>query len=97
VAAPRTTEQIRADIAAARTRLATGVEGLVSRTHPAAVRRDALGQAKAAVRGVVTSAKAEFIDEAGVRWNRVGTIVLVAAGVVLVSCLTRGVGRLAHR
>jgi len=97
VAARRTAEQIQADIAAARGRLAEGVEGLVSRAHPAALRRDALGQAKAALRGVVTSAKAEFVDEAGVRWNRVGTVVLVAAGVVLVSSLLRGVGRLVRR
>lgn len=97
MAARRTAEQIQADIAAARGRLAEGVEGLVSRAHPAALRRDALGQAKAALRGVVTSAKAEFVDEAGVRWNRVGTVVLVAAGVVLVSSLLRGVGRLVRR
>jgi len=97
VAQTRTTEQIRADIAAARQRLAAGVEGLVTQAHPAAMRREAVGAVKAKAQGLVGAAKAEFIDEAGVRWNRLGTIILVVKGVVIVILVAKGLGRLVRR
>lgn len=93
----RTPEDTRADIAAARARLAAGVQGLVSQAHPAALKRDAADQVKAKALGLVASARAEVVDGAGVRWNRIGTVVLLSTGILLVAVVLRALKRLVFR
>ena len=97
MAQTRTAEQIRSDIAAARQRLAEGVEGLVSQTHPAALKREAIGAAKGKARKTLDSLRGQVHDDAGLRWNRIGTAVLVLKGVIIVMLIAKGLGRLLRR
>jgi hypothetical protein len=93
----RTPEQIHTDISQARERLASGVEGLVAQTHPAALKREVAIQARAKAQEVLGSVTGQLVDDAGVRWNRVGTIALSAIGIVVVWKTLRGLVRLVRR
>ena len=97
MAVVRTPEQIHADIAQARHGLASGVEGLVAQAHPAALQRELASQARAKAQEMLQSVTSQLVDDAGVRWNRVGTIALSAVGIVVVWKTLRGLVRLARR
>ena len=97
MAVVRTPEQIHADISQARHGLASGVEGLVAQAHPAALKREATAQARAKAQSMVESVTTQLVDDAGVRWNRVGTVVLSVVGVLLVWKVLRGFARLVRR
>ena len=97
MAETRTPEQIRADIVVARKRMAAGVEGLVAQVHPAALKREGLECARAKAQAALDSVKSQLIDDAGVRWNRVGTIALSAVAIVVTWKTLGGLIRLARR
>lgn len=59
----RTTAQIRADIAAARARIAANVEGLVEEVHPQAVRERVGQEARAFAQTEINNAKASFTSQ----------------------------------
>ncbi|MDR2620693.1 MAG: DUF3618 domain-containing protein [Propionibacteriaceae bacterium] len=74
------TAQLKANIDAARIRLAQGVQGLVSEVHPAAIKNTTADAVKAGIDARVTKAKALVVDDAGIRWDRIGTAAIVAVG-----------------
>lgn len=99
--APRTTAQIEADIAQARERLASTLDELAMRVHPAtvvaqtkarvlgAVEQKA-GRAYVAASGALEQAKAGFVDAKGrPRPDRVVPAVLVGTGVLLLVAAAR--------
>ena len=78
----RTAEQIRADIAAERARLAANVEQLVEEVHPNTVKDRAVGQARAFAQAEFDSAKKTIKDEAGWRMDRLVALSAAVLGVV---------------
>ncbi|OYN87996.1 hypothetical protein CGZ91_01105 [Parenemella sanctibonifatiensis] len=78
----RSREQIEADIAAARARLAANVESLVENVHPKAIVRNSVDEAKGLAQAEFENAKAQFKDEDGLRWDRIGMIGGAVVGVV---------------
>ncbi|MDA8437292.1 MAG: DUF3618 domain-containing protein [Propionibacterium sp.] len=81
----RTASQIRADIAAARTRLSNNIAGLVEEVHPTAVKGRTIDEAKNFARSEADYAKGLIRNDAGWRTDRlvivggalVGTVVLL--------------------
>ena len=97
----RTPEQIRAEIAASRHAMTVGIEGLVSEVHPITLKNRAVDEAKQAVKDTkqmiydtVDGTRRYFVDESGVRWNNLGTVALIAVGVVTVIGAASGVSAL---
>lgn len=84
-------QQLQAQIAAAREKLAQNIQGLVTDVHPSAVRARAVNDARTFASDSVSQAKATVVDESGVRWDRIGTAVLVVAGVVGTVVVLRGI------
>lgn len=83
---PRSPEQIRADIAAARARMSANVEGLVAEVHPKAVKQRTVDETKAFMMAEVDNAKRQVKDEDGWRTDRL-TVAGAAAGAALLSLL----------
>ncbi|WP_341727933.1 DUF3618 domain-containing protein [Brooklawnia sp.] len=97
----RTPEQIRADIAASRHAMTVGIAGLVSEVHPTAIKNHAEDEVKKTVKDTkqaiydtVDETRRYFVDEAGVRWDHIGTIALIAVGVVAAVGVATGVSGL---
>ncbi|MFD9126866.1 DUF3618 domain-containing protein [Kitasatospora sp. NPDC059571] len=100
-AAARSTAQIEADIAQARDRLASTLDELAMRVHPATVVAQTKARAMAAVEqkagrayvaasGAVEKVKAQFTDEKGrPRKERVVPVALVGVGLVLLAASAR--------
>lgn len=61
----RSKEQIQADIAAARARLTSNVEGLILQVHPKAIAARSVRDAKTFVAGEIDAAKAQFVEPDG--------------------------------
>ena len=85
------TEQIRARIAATRANLMGGIEDLASQVNPKAVKEnvkesvkqsaeDSKIAAKKTVSYAASGVKDFFVDDLGVKWNNVGTVLLSAGG-----------------
>lgn len=90
----RTREQIEAEIAAARQRLASNVEGLITQGHPKAVAARTVQEAKAFAAGEFRAARATFVDKAGdANLARVGSLVLAIAGSVAFLAVVRSLRR----
>ena len=97
----RTPEQIRADIAASRHAMSVGIQGLVSEVHPTGIKNRAEDEVKKTVKDTkqltydtVDGTRRYFVDESGVRWNNLGTVALIAVGVVTVIGAASGVSAL---
>ena len=90
----KTPDQIRAEIQAAREQLADSVRGLSSEVHPSIIKQRTIQHIKETAAEKAQTVKAVFVDDAGVRWDRVGTAVLLTATVLLVGGTLRGVKRL---
>jgi hypothetical protein len=88
------TDAIVADINATRLRLQQSVEGFVSQVHPDAIKSTIGDAASDAFHAQVAKAKGLFVDEAGIRWDKIGTYAIVGAGVAVSLLLLKGVGRL---
>jgi len=104
----RTPEQIRADIAATRHTISTGVEGLVSEVHPTTLKNRAVDDVKQTIKqtfddtrkvifDTVDETRNWFVDSGGVRWNNVGTVALVVGGAAAVFGAFAGAGALIRR
>lgn len=90
----RSKEEIQADIAAARQRLGTNVEGLITQAHPRAVAARSLYDVKALVAAEVQSVKDQFIDEAGSpRTARIAALAVAAVGTVALLVVLRSASR----
>ena len=94
----KTPDQIRTEILLARNGLVDSVRGLSSEVHPSVIKQQAVAQVKGIVTSRVDAAKAFFVDDAGVRWDHIGTVALVVAGTLLVhGSLHRVLRLLLHR
>lgn len=90
----RSKAEIQAEIAAARQRLGTNVEGLITQVHPKAVAARSLHDAKELAAAEVASVKSQFVDESGaLRTGRVVALAAAAVGTVAVLVLLRGIAR----
>ncbi|SDB88844.1 Protein of unknown function [Raineyella antarctica] len=90
---PRTEAQIKADIAEARARLAASIEQLAKEAQPKTLKNNAVDQVKAMADAQYQSVKGQFVDENGVRLDRVGMIAGSVAGVVATMLTLRGIYR----
>lgn len=90
---PRTESQIRADIADARERLAASIEQLAKETQPESIKNAVTDRAKAFVDEKIQSVKTQFVDDNGVRVDRVAVIAGAAAGVLATLLTLRGLVR----
>lgn len=88
---PRTESQIKADIAEARERLAASLEALTREAQPKTLKNNAIDQAKAFADTQYRMVKGQFVDENGLRTDRVVMIAGSAAGVVATLLALRGV------
>lgn len=90
---PRTESQIRADIADARQRLAASIEQLAKETQPESIKNAVTDRAKAFVDEKIQSVKTQFVDDNGVRVDRVAVIAGATAGVLATLLTLRGLVR----
>jgi len=90
----KTPDQIRAEIQAARDQFADGLRGLSSEIHPSIIKQRTVQHVKDAAVDRVAAAKGLVIDDAGVRWDRIGTVVLAVVGLLVVRAILRGIVRL---
>lgn len=87
--AERTREQIEAEVAAARQRLASNIEGLITQVHPRAVMVRGIADAKGFVQQEAKSAKSQFVTVDGsLQTERVAYLAAAVVGsIVLVGVL----------
>lgn len=79
--ADRSTEEIQAEIAAARQRLASNIEGLITQAHPRAILVRGLADAKGFFQQEASSAKAQFVATDGsVKTERVAYLAAAVVG-----------------
>lgn len=90
---PRTESQIKADIAEARQRLAASIEQLTHEVQPKTVKNAAIDQARGFVDTQYQTVKGQFVDDNGVRVDRVGMIVGSVVGVAATLVTLRGIVR----
>lgn len=90
---PKTESQIRADIAEARARLAASVQQLTKEAQPKTIKNEAVDSAKAVLDDQVNAVKGQFVDQNGLRMDRIamiaGGVVGVAATLVALRALVR--------
>ena len=90
----RSKEQIQAEIAAARARLASNVEGLITQAHPKAVAARAVQDAKAFAAGEFQAAKAQFVAVDGTpRTTRLAALAVAVLGGVAFLMVARSIAR----
>ena len=90
----KTPDEIRAEIKSARDQMADGVRGLSSEIHPSVIKQRTVQHIKDGVTDKVNDVKALVIDESGIRWDRIGTIAMAAAGLIVVVKVIGGLHRL---
>ncbi|MBB1494145.1 DUF3618 domain-containing protein [Propioniciclava sp. MC1595] len=90
----RSKEQIQAEIAAARARLASNVEGLITQAHPKAVAARTVQDAKAFAAGEFQAAKAQFVAVDGTpRTTRLAALAVAVLGGVAFLMVARSIAR----
>lgn len=89
----KTPDQIRAEIMAARNQLMDDLRSLSSEVHPSIIKQRTVQNVKDAVTDRATAAKGLVMDEAGIRWDRIGTVVLAILGLIVVRGVLRGIAR----
>ncbi|MFT4216601.1 MAG: DUF3618 domain-containing protein [Micropruina sp.] len=88
----RSKQDIEAEIAAARQRLADNVAGLINQVHPKAVMQRSIDDARGFAATEFANAKAQVVDEYGnLRTERLLLIGGAVAGVVTFVLLVRGI------
>ena len=90
----RSKEQIQAEIAAARARLASNVEGLITQAHPKAVAARTVQDAKAFAAGEFQAVKAQFVAVDGTpRTTRLAALAVAVLGGVAFLMVARSIAR----
>lgn len=90
----RSKEQIQAEIAAARARLASNVEGLITQAHPKAVTARTVQDAKAFAATEFESAKSQFVAPDGSpRLTRIGALAAAVVGSIAFLVVVRSIAR----
>ena len=88
----RTRADIEADIEAARQRLASNVENLISEVHPKAIVAHTVADARAFAEGTFEEAKAQVIDEHGnLRTERAALLAAAVGGAVTFILVVRSI------
>ena len=94
----RSKQDIEAEIAAARARLADNVAGLISQVHPKAVVQRGIDDARGFAATEFANAKAQVVDDRGrLRTERVALIGGAIAGVVTFLVLVRRIIKGSHQ
>ena len=92
--ATRSKEQIQAEIAEARARLASNVEGLITQSHPKAIAARTVQDAKAFAAGEFEAAKSQFVGVDGsASTTRIAALAVAALGAVAFLYVVRGLAR----
>ncbi|GAA2099003.1 hypothetical protein GCM10009841_12620 [Microlunatus panaciterrae] len=78
----RTQQQIEADMAAARERLTASVETLIDRVHPQRIKQRQIANVKQLAHTELENAKAQVVDENGLRTGRLVILGAAVAGFV---------------
>lgn len=92
--AERSKEQIEAEIAAARQRLASNVEGLITQAHPRAIALRGIADAKGFFQQEATSAKAQFVASDGsLKTERVAYLAAAVVGTIALIAILRSLVR----
>ena len=92
--AVRTREEIEAEIAAARARLAASVEGLINQVHPRAIVANTVSDARTFARGTFEQARAQVVDaRGGLRSDRVALLAAAAGGAIAFVLIVRSITR----
>lgn len=90
----RSKEQIQAEIAAARARLASNVEGLITQAHPKAVAARTVQDAKAFAAGEFQAAKAQFVTlDGSPRSGRLAALGVAVLGSIAFLVVVRSIAR----
>lgn len=90
----RSKEQIQAEVAAARARLASNVEGLILQVHPKAIAARSVQEAKAFVAGEVGAVKAQFVEPSGKpRAAAIAALAVAVVGTVAFFAVARSLAR----
>jgi Protein of unknown function (DUF3618) len=88
----RTRDDIEAEIAAARQRLADNVEGLINQVHPKAIVANTVADARAFAQGTIDEARAQVVDEGGnLRTERVALLAAAAGGALTFVLVVRSI------
>lgn len=86
----RTREEIEAEIAAARQRLAASVTQLVNQVHPKAIVANTVADARTFAKGTFDQARAQVVDERGsLRLDRAALLAAAAGGAVAFVLIVR--------
>ncbi len=94
MAATRTKTEIEAEIAAARARLASNVENLITDVHPQAIKTRALNDAKDFAADEINSVRSLFVDKAGaVKWDRIAYLAAAVVGSIAASSVIKSLFR----
>lgn len=94
MAATRTKSEIEAEIAAARVRLASNVENLITDVHPQAIKTRALNDAKDFAADEINSVRSLFVDKAGaVKWDRIAYLAAAVVGSIAASSVLKSLFR----
>lgn len=89
-----TTEEIRAEIAAARSRLSSNIEGLITQAHPKAVAARTVQDAKTLAAAEIDGVKAQFVDASGTpHYVRIGALAAAIIGSVAFLIVVRSIAR----
>ena len=88
----RTRDDIEAEIAAARQRLAASVEGLINEVHPKAIVAHTVADARAFAAEGFEQAKAQVVDEKGnLRAERVALVAAAVGGAITFLLIVRSI------
>ncbi|MGV8908024.1 MAG: DUF3618 domain-containing protein [Propionicimonas sp.] len=88
----RTRDDIEADIAAARQRLAGNVEGLINQVHPKAIVANTVSDARTFAQGTFDQAKAQVVDDRGnLRTERIALLAAAAGGALTFVLVVRSI------
>lgn len=90
----RSKEQIQSDIAAARARLASNVEGLITQAHPKAVAARTVQDAKSFAAGEFEAAKSQFVGlDGSPHLARIGALAAAVVGSIAFLVVVRSIAR----
>ncbi|WP_040161428.1 DUF3618 domain-containing protein [Nigerium massiliense] len=94
MAPSQNTAQIEAELAEARRRLASNVEGLISQVHPQAMKTRAINDAKDFAAEEVNSASEHIRDANGdIDWERVGYLAVAVVGTIAFAVVFKSIFR----
>lgn len=92
--AERTKEQIQAEIAAARERLASNVEGLITQAHPKAIAARTVQDAKEFASGEFEAAKAQFVSlDGSPKVPNIAALTVAVVGAIAFLVVVRSIAR----